>query len=254
MKRFYVVPVLVLAIVLSACGQGAAGGGSANAPATVAPTYKEPTVTVVPTDKPRAAVKEFKDEFDLINTDWSAPVTVTTQALPQQVYSKVTLDGSQMIFNLADKETFMYRFYKNPTPQNVIHETSFVAGGNIQNGIALICRAKTDYSSFYEFRVTSNSLYAITHYDKSLKDDQDKNPYDELKSGGIPLGKIHPNKANVMRAICDGTTLTLEINGFKLASYQDSSLPDAGLAGVGAMSHDVVPVNIRFDYLSFKAP
>ena len=77
-----------------------------------------------------------------------------------------------------------------------------------ENGIALICRANPEQTAWYEFRVSSTAQYAIYRYDAALRDDY-KNPYIELTKGVSDA--ISPTRDNIMRAMCKGTALVLEV-------------------------------------------
>ena len=184
---------------------------------------------------------------------WSEPFAVTTQALPGKELSKVSIKDGWLSFDILDEETYMYQLYTNPTSPDVILETKYQPGGNhTVNGIALICRATEDFSKWYEFRVSSSNRYSIFLYDKSRKEMKDLNPYVEL-AGGVSSA-ISPAKENVFRAMCNGTTLVLEMNGEQVVSVQDGELQDEGLVGVGAMSSNLTPTFVKFDYLGVSKP
>jgi len=167
--------------------------------------------------------------------------------------SNVSIKDGWLSFDILDEETYMYQLYQNPVEADVVLETKYQPGGNhTVNGIALVCRATEDFSKWYEFRVSSSNRYSIFLYDKSRKEKDDLNPYVELAGGVSDL--ISPAKENVFRAMCNGTTLVLEVNGEQVASVQDGELQEQGLVGVGAMSSNLTPTFVKFDYLGVSKP
>lgn len=255
MKRKLLFPLLILIIILSACG---AFPGSNDSGEAVMPTSEVSGVgegpTAEPTEVPkREVVDELLDEFSTLDMDWSEPFMVTTKALPGKELSKASIQNGWLSFEILDEETYMYQLYQNPTPADVVLETKYQPGGNhTVNGIALVCRAAADMSKWYEFRVSSSNRYSIFLYDKSRKEKNDLNPYVEL-AGGVSSA-ISPAKENIFRAMCNGTTLVLEVNGEQIASVQDGELQEEGLVGVGAMSSNLTPTFVKFDYFDVKKP
>lgn len=253
MKRIWFVMVLISVLILSACSSGGKVSRSQEAALSTpagnmqpfSPTQAEPTAA------PKAS---FTDNFDSMTDQWTDPFWVTSQAKPGQTYSKFSVADGKLIFDLQDKETYVYKFYKELSQKDVALETKFVSKGQIYNGIAIVCRASADFSAWYEFRVTSTSTYSIYRYDRALKEKQDKNPYVELKKGGLDINTLSPSKENVFRGVCKGNTLTLEVNGKTITTVETGDLKDAGLVGVGAMSADLPPVNIQFDTFSVATP
>ncbi len=256
MKWKILFPLLILIIISSACSTSS--GSSDQSGEAVMPTSEVSGVGQGPTEEPtkapdRKVVDEFMDEFTTMDPDWSGPFTVTTKALPGKALSKVSIEDGWLSFNIQDEETYMYEFYLNPAAADVVLETKYQPGGNhTVNGIALVCRAAEDFSSWYEFRVSSSNRYSIFLYDKSRKENDDLNPYVEL-AGGVS-STISPAKTNVFRAMCNGTSLVLEMNGEQVASVQDGTLQEDGLVGVGAMSSNLTPTFVKFDYLSVSKP
>jgi len=256
MKWKILFPLLILIIVSSACG--AFPGSTDDSGEAVMPTSEISGVGQGPTAEPTEAPKrkvmdEFLDEFTTMDLDWSEPFAVTTKALSGKGLSKVSIKDGWLSFDILDEETYMYQLYQNPVEADVVLETKYQPGGNhTVNGIALVCRATEDFSKWYEFRVSSSNRYSIFLYDKSRKEKDDLNPYVEL-AGGVS-GAISPAKENVFRAMCNGTTLVLEVNGEQVASVQDGELQEEGLVGVGAMSSNLTPTFVKFDYLGVSKP
>lgn len=246
MKRRMYVPLLVLLLVSMACTLGDVNPLKEN---LVTPTAM-PTNTPVPKENTESSLY---DDFVMEDPAWSETIAVTTAALPGAMISSVSTLAGMMKFDIQDAETYLYKFYKNPSKADVVVETKAQAVGSKIDGIALVCRARNDYTAWYEFRVTDEGRYSIYRYDKSLKD-ADKNPYIELEKGALRKDYFAAYKENVIRATCQGNSLSLEVNGNAVVSVIDGALPDAGLVGMGAMSYDTLPVAVEFDYLSYGQP
>jgi hypothetical protein len=256
MKRAIFFPVLLLFVATMACGLTPSSAPVESTP--VMPTSQvsgvgasEPTLPVVVEEK--KVVNEVYDPFDSAAAEWSKPYYVTTKALPGKEKSTVEMKNGTMTFTLMDEETYLYEFYQSIAPEDVLVEVKYQAGGNhIVNGVALICRAAPDLSAWYEFRLGSDSKYSIFRYDLKRKQDEGKNPYVLIDKGGSQY--ISPSKENVVRVLCQGSDLVLEVNGERITSVRDSTLTGEGLTGVGAMSFNLTPTYMIFDYFSFSKP
>jgi hypothetical protein len=246
MKRLFLFMLLVMLL---------ASGCQSNNVATLAAAQspQAPTETVKPaaaTATPKASVQ---DSFDS-SSNWLQAITVTTQALAGKEQSMVQVKDKALDFDLKDKETFMYTFFKDSQKADVAAEVKYQSIGAADNGIALICRAKADYSTWYEVRVGLDGIYNIYKYDKSLKQ-TGENPYVRIKTGKAPKNTILPVEVNSIKFICKGQDLTLDINGGKFsATEKNADLTGDGLVGVGAMSLDTVPVHFKVTSFAISQP
>lgn len=247
-----------LVVLTMACSLGGLTGDKAPVAeeAAAMPTSEisgvgEMEVELTPTPQLEAVKDDYLDEFNLLTEDWSEPVTLTTQALPGKEKSRISYEDGKMIFGLYDFETYVYQFNRRPADANVLLELKYQSGGANENGIALVCRAKTDMSAWYEFRVSSTGQYAIYYYDAALKDEY-KNPYTDMAKGVSDA--LRPTRDNVIRAMCKDSSLVLEVNGEMVKTVQDSRLTEGGMVGIGAMSYNNMPVNIMMDYFGLSKP
>lgn len=257
-KHSYLIVVTGLVLLTMACSLGSLTGRKAPeaAPAAVLPTSAisgvgQVEVQPTPTPKLKEVPDNYLDEFNVLTDDWTAPITLTTQAQPGKEKSRISYEDSKLVFGLYDFETYVYQFNQRPAVADVLMELKYQAGGAHENGIALVCRAKSDQSEWYEFRVSSTGQYAIYYYQAALRDDY-KNPYKELAKG--VSSAIRPTRENVMRVLCQGSSLVLEVNGEMVKTVQDSQLTEGGLVGIGAMSYNNMPVNIMMDYFGLSKP
>lgn len=244
MNRKLLIAILAILALSSAC--------NLNNPfksEMVTPTAA-PTQTPVPEEK---SVKSLYDDFLTADEGWLDAFAVTTAALPGAMLSSIKTQGGELSIDLQDKETYLYTFYKNPSTADVVIEAKMRGAGNQENAMALVCRAKSDYSAWYEFRVDSQNVYYIYRFDKSLKEAGD-NPYVLLERGGIRKDIYKPTDYNTLKVTCKGNQLTLEVNGNPVTAVTDGTLTEAGLVGIGAMSFNILPSDIKVDYFSYGEP
>jgi hypothetical protein len=200
------------------------------------------------------ASTSFTEEFDLSNKDWTDDYWVTTQAPQYRELTKpsMVIDGI-LSFNLVDNETYIYKFHNGDAGQDVTIETKFINKGQPNNGVALVCRVAPDYSSWYEARVSAQGKWSITRYDRSLKENEDKNPYVLQKEGVMRPKLVTPMKPNTVNFACIGTKLTLTVNGEEVYTRNTNELMQTGLVGLGVMSYNNLPVMIDIDYFKLTA-
>ncbi|HEX7556235.1 MAG TPA: hypothetical protein VF338_06395 [Leptolinea sp.] len=238
----------------------------------------EPTAKVVepaadaakPTaeETPKKAGIDFRDEFDLPNDNFTDDLIVTTQATTRdRMFTKpsVVQDGI-MEFMIKDAETYIYKFVSGSMAEDVTVEAKWISKGQSLNGIALVCRASEDMSSWYEARISAQGDWSILHYDKSIKDsDPYANPYVTLKKGVAKHKLVKPAAANISKFSCVGPTLSYEINGLKgcIDTSRDpkegckttnNDIKGGGMVGLGVMSSTYLPAQIDFDYFAATTP
>lgn len=250
MKSKLLFPIVALVVVSLACSTNNIPFVATSTPAVFATAAPATATVPVPTNAP-TPIPAYTEEFDLMSADWAEPLVVTTQAQPGHMFSAVVWDDGWLEFNLQEPETYIYQFYQRPTNPDVVLETKIQAGLQPFNGMALVCRANTEYTKWYEFRIGSQNDYAIYVFDASRRD-KGKNPYIELEKGVTTA--IDPPRENVFKAICNGTTLSIWVNDIEVTSIQDNTITDGGLIAIGAMSYSLPPVQVKFDYLTISRP
>ncbi len=126
-----------------------------------------------------------------------------------------TVQDGILEFKIRDNETYIYKFVNGSMAEDVVIEAKWNSKGQSLNGIALICRASEDNSSWYEARISSQGEWQFLHYDKSIRDnDPFKNPYVTIKKGVRQNRNwSDPSGDNVSKFTCAGPKLTYEING-----------------------------------------
>src|SRR5271157_3367117 len=291
MKRLFLYPLGLVLIISMACALLPGSSSPTETPVPPLPPANQPTELTMPTaaaalptqpqpaqvmptqtlppaqsaqptqsaqQQPTAASTQstsFSDTFDLVNPNWTDTITSTTQAKPGHVYSTVATNDGFLIFTLLDKETYDYKFYKNPMPADVTMELKYYNTGSIlDNGVALVCRANSDYSSWIEFRVSSQGNYDIFRYDKSLAA-QYKHTYTDYLKGVADRNVISPfpTTENDIKASCIGPNLTFIFNDKQTVTTMKNDIMDGGFVGLGAMSGDSLPYIMKIDSFTASA-
>ena len=164
--------------------------------------------------------------------------------------SKMNLntDNGKLVFNLTGEDLYVYTTYNPWTYQNVRIDASADNRGMNENSVSMVCRY-SENEGWYEFNVGNDGLWQILVYDKVTGGN-----YQLLKDGGSTA--INSGKAvNEYTAICNGTTLSLYINGVKVTSFEEKQYAlREGLVGVGVSSFKVLPIIVGFDWVTISEP
>ncbi len=215
---------------------------------TLSPT-KAPTETPLPTKAPTATPAPteppvyFTEEFNGDIPDWWSFVQHGDKNK-----ANISTDNSRLIFELNGTDVYAYLMYDPWIYKNVRLDVSAENRGKNTNSISLICRYSKN-EGWYEFNIGNDGLWQIYVYDILTK-----GGYKLLGSGGSTA--IHTGKAiNEYTAVCDGTTLSLYINGVKTTSFEEKIYAlREGLVGIGVSSYDVLPIIVEFDWVSISKP
>jgi hypothetical protein len=179
----------------------------------------------------------FQDEFSNSKSGWDQNTTdegVTDYA--DGVY--------KILVNVANTD-----IWANPgldfSDTRIEVDATKIAGDD-NNDFGVICRYK-DTNNFYEFILSSDGYYGIAKVingDQTLIGSDKMPPSDKIKTG---------SDTNHLRADCVGSTLTIYVNGEKLAEVTDTDLT-GGDVGLFAGSFDTPGTEIHFDNFSVLKP
>jgi len=282
MKRTLLIPLIVLVLATMACSIGKAATPNAapaqptktvveaekatQPPAPAEPTdteeAAEPQAPVEPTDTEEAAAptetasgpETFTDSFNQANDSWSDPVVVTSQASGREPFIKVTTGDGTLRFALSDKETYVYKFFLDELEDATTVEADFQNKGAVNTGIAIVCKANDDYTSWYEVRVSAADYnYYFYQYDKKRKEVEGKNPYVQLDKGHMKVDEYFAAKPNHIVFTCTDNGLALDVNnGKKTASYTLDNPLEGTIFGLGVMSADVIPTTVDYETVTIR--
>lgn len=280
MKRKLFIPLIVLVLATMACSFGQAATPTAVPPeptkppaieaekatqpaapaeptateaAAAEPTLEVATETASPTET-AAGPETFTDSFDRANDKWTDPVIVTSQASGRDPFVKVTSGDGALRFAISDKETYVYKFLKNAVEGATTIEVDYQNKGAVDTGMAIVCQANEDHTSWYEVRFSaSDYYYHFYKYDKKLKTEQDKNPYVELAKGHMKVDEYFAAKPNHIVFTCSNTELTVDVNkGKKKGSYTLDAPLEGSLFGIAGLSSDIIPATVDYDIVVIK--
>lgn len=217
---------------------------TAIAPTPVPPTETpapEPTATPLP---PGTLDENFAADFTYPNPEyWSDPfdASLVTHNL------SVSVDQDYLKYYFTDPETYLYTFYEKEMPADVVVETSYLDIDTQSSEASVVCRMDpVSRTKWYEFRIIHFERAGVIYYFD--RQNVYQNPYQRLAYAKLPV-ELYKDKENRLEARCQGTKLTLLLNGQEVVSADDNKLPGTGLVGMGGVSHSKVPMTISFNYL-----
>jgi hypothetical protein len=217
---------------------GDTAGGAESAPVIA---------TEVPASQSSTAGAFYTEEFDSAPGGWE---DFMTRGSANQV--KFGVDGGSLFVHLSqDEDKIPYFYLVNPDNDYsaVQLEVATTNHGNNANGISLICNY--DGGNWYEFTVSNAGLYSINYYDPTATALQG---YVELAAGGSAAIKSG-QAANVYRAVCNGSELTLYINDTLVKTLVDTKYNlTSGKVGIGVSSPQMLPVDVSFESLTVSEP
>jgi hypothetical protein len=193
---------------------------------------------------------EFTDSFDEASECWSvnAPLVITSRDSEAIAFS---ITRGELAMQLGGEETYAYTFYSNDTYEDVVLQATYTNRGVNRNGLALVCYANAE--GWVEFRINNGGTFAIYRYDAAAAAGTG-NPYTEYVSGGDPAIQVG-QRENTVLVSCIGDDLGLTVNGTGLwADTVDLGSRAYGMVGLGAMSFDVVPVDLRVQDFAASLP
>lgn len=217
----------------------------------VAPTPQPPTDTPAPestpTQMPPGTVKEeFGSGFVFPNPDWSAPYDATDPTGQVKHAFAINVIPDFLQIHLPDAETYVYTFYQKEMPADVVIDTSYMIEGKRYSEAAVVCRVDPNSrTAWYEFRVNHLDKSGVIYYFNRV--DPYNNPYQRLAYAKLPV-ELFSDRENRIRAICQGSKLTLIVNDIVTTSVENTRLPGAGLVGLGGFVHQQIPLNVNFNY------
>ena len=162
--------------------------------------------------------------------------------------------------NVMDYANGQYRIYVADTygdlianagvnlPADVVIDVDITLGsGSENNDFGVVCRLQ-DLDNFYFFQISSDGYAVIGMF-------QDNSMYylsaDAMqKVDGIYSG----NATNHVRAVCQGSNLTLYANNALVASVSDTTFTSGGDVGLMGGSFDQGGIDIYFDDFVVTAP
>lgn len=227
-------------IVVTATPEAQSGVTVATLPPAVA---SETAVVVAPSqDQVQSGPADyFVEEFDNGLSNYSYFVKHG-----EEDEAEVYTEDGELKFELNGYEIYYYLVYDPFTYGDVRLDVEVENHGNNDNAVALVCRYSEDLG-WYEFNVSSGGLWEIWYFDRVVA-----KGYVRLANGGSTQVKMGRD-TNTYTAICQGTNLTLYINGVQTYSMEHKDL-ERGQVGVGINSFGSYPVLMNIPWMEISAP
>ncbi len=205
------------------------------------PPTQQPAPTA--TEETAEAPAYFTEEFDSEIPDWWYFVQ-----LGDESKMNLSTDNGKLVFNLTGTDLYVYLMYNPWVYKNTRLDVSADNRGKNSNNVSLICRYSED-EGWYEFTIGNDGLWQVWAYDILTG-----GGYQMLNSGGSAA--INSGKAvNEYTAICNGTTLSLYINGVETTSFEEKTYAlREGLVGIGVSAFQVLPIIVEFDWVTISEP
>lgn len=152
-------------------------------------------------------------------------------------------DGAYSLISYGDGST-MWGVANRSFSDVAVEVEAIPVSGPDNNDYGVICREQGDGRGYY-FLISGDGYYAIakgtdTGYDWLI---------DFTESSAIKQGYA----TNRIRAICDGSNLSLYVNGQLVGEASDAEFSSGDIA-LTATSYESEPVEVRFDNLVVTAP
>jgi LSD1 subclass zinc finger protein len=195
-----------------------------------------PTDTLFPTPVPFAVVL-FKDNFTSTSTGWDQEhdADYTLEYKNGSYHFVVNAkDGGQVVWHAAN--------YTNVSVE--VDATQNAGPGDGMMGVT--CRY-ADGVGGYIFEFAKNGTYGIYIYEQGSLDSLDESTLDP--------NTINPTGPNHIEAVCNGSTLTLLLNGVALMQVDDTTYASGGAGLAVTTGNSGAPgIDVNFNQFVVKGP
>ncbi len=179
----------------------------------------------------------FQDDFSDSGSGWEIGDYDTGDVgYTDGVYFVTSTEKEQMMWGLANRS-----FYDTIVE---VDATQISAPDNDNNAYGVMCRIQSNNDG-YLLRVSGDGYYAI----HAIVEGEFESLVEWASSDAIHLG----NATNHIRAVCDGTSLALIVNGELLAEVEDYTFSEGDIA-LTATTFEDEPTEVHFDDLLVSAP
>ncbi len=181
----------------------------------------------------------FQDDFSNESSGWEVGDYDTGSVGYQNgVYFVTSTEENMAMWGVAN------RSFDNVSIE--VDAIQVSSGATNDNGYGIVCREQGDGNGYY-FRVSGDGYYSIV---KAEGDDFTSLLDDDWQESDV----IHQgNATNHIRAVCDGSTLTLFVNGQKLATANDATFTSGDIA-LTATTYEADATEVHFDNLVVHEP
>ena len=197
----------------------------------------QPREETKPTSPPQPG-ELFRDDFSNPNSGWETG--------DYEAGSVGYKDGAYFVTSLEDGSTMWgvaHQSFDNLVIE--LDATQISAPANDNNDYGVVCRNQPDSMAGYYLLISGDGGYAILKSEgETFEALVDWTPTDVVRQG---------NATNHIRAMCDGPTLTLFVNGQRLATAEDTTFSRGDIA-LTATTYESEPTEVHFDNLVVRRP
>jgi hypothetical protein len=203
------------------------------------PQPPDPRDTPPPLPPPPSDIL-FEDDFSDPDSGWEVGDYDTgSVGYTSSAYFVISSEAEKVMWGIAN------RSFSNVVIE--VDATQVSAGPDDDNAYGVVCREQQGTGEGYYLRISGDGYYSIVKFEgesvESLLDE------DWIQSSAIQQG----NATNHIRAICDGSTLVLFVNGERLATAEDSTFTSGDIA-LTATTFESESTEVHFDNLVVLEP
>lgn len=217
--------------------------------ATVAPTTAPPTTAPTATATSTPAPQQYYTEnFDQESKTWLVAYLPHDEMLSEAPIDKVSVlnqDGF-LKFDIEDNGVGAFAAYDPFEYTDVRLDARIMNRSKDANFAGLMCRYSPDHG-WYEFAIAGHGRYLFFSIEQA-KDGK-------LRFGRVLNGFSDSMKpdANELGMVCQGSSISLYINGTLARVIHDSNLT-SGKVGVQALLVQPPPLKLDFDWVKISQP
>lgn len=237
MNRSIALVVGLLALASLACS-------ACNLPFPIAPSAEPtwpptsaPPMETLPPPSPTPAGLPYRDDFSDPDSGWEVGEYDTgSVGYGDGYYYVISTDAGWTMWGAA------FRRFTDVVIE--VDATQVSAGPESNNDYGVICRLQPEGDGYY-LVISGDGYYAVYRaFEGEFEALVDWTPSDAIRQG---------NATNQLRAVCEGTHLTLYANQQLLAEVDDATFLEGDI-GLTATTYEDQPTEVHFDNLVVTAP
>jgi len=208
-----------------------------NTPRPVVPTHTPRPIIPTYTPLPEIGSTLFQDNFSNSSSGWEVgDYEGGSVGYQGGAYAVVSGKTNSTMWGVAN------RSFDNVAIE--VDATQASAGPESNNDYGVVCREQGDGNGYY-LLVSGDGFYAILKsVGKKFEPLVDWTESDAVKQG---------NATNRIKAVCNGSTLELFVNGERLTSAEDSTYTKGDIA-LTATTYEDAATEVHFDNLTVRNP
>lgn len=264
MKKSVFFPLALMAIFILVVGSACnlpflSGSDETNEPEVVVVTATSESVIAAPNDEPTEepvvemteepatgeAQAYYREEFDGNLDNFTYDVIYFTDG-GQYEDAEVYNENGALRFENNGEYLFTYVYYDPYIYTDVRIDMEAENLATNDNSVTLACRYDPE-RGWYEYNIDNDGEWTLYYYDMVIAKD-----YVQLYDGGSTAIKMGRD-TNTYTMICQGTELSLYINGVFTKTYEHKDLKE-GQVAFGVSSYDSYPVKVNVNWLEISEP